>query len=604
MRKKKIVLDINSVKEFVSGRIRFEELTNGIEDPDSVNFACSEPFYLSLDDIKSAIDHFIDKECDCDIVIDDWYDNLYWQLGDAIHIPALVGEPDDTIEELDIYLGSSYPFYDSDAALVKGVFTAIEEIDEYRWDCNEDPAYCVNELIKLQQRIDNYSINKGKPHDQWILTEGQKLDFLYFYNEDSLAEAEPVDQEIYKKILIEYADKDNLYALRTLGYACYGNDNPVFSCDWNKSLECFLKLMNLAKGKDQAMYANTLGYIYYYGRCNNGVPQYDEAYKYFSLAAFYGYYEARYKVADMIRDGKGIFQNEEAAFRMYTELYDDNYDRFLRDGDCVLSDVALRIASCYQHGKGTYKNLMTAYYYYLIAKLAIDERMKKSNFFGLTTVSASIRTGLSEVKKELGTAIKNKYISLNPVVFFERFLLTGSVRNIELKIKSNKQGNSITFTRLKANAYDPAPNMLFVFPEISYCKKSASITCFVPKECSIKNYTDSKTLIIDKVKEKKDELFFYYKRKLVLSIEKFDLRIKAEKETGSKVMHKFASVQFEPGGKTYDYLCDGLNVNPGDFVLVPGMTGPQKTMVFRVFEQSEADAPLDIVKYKKVIEVI
>lgn len=604
MRKKKIVLDINSVKEFVSGRIRFEELTTGIEDPDSVNFACSEPFYLSLDDIKSAINHFIDKECDCDIVIDDWYDNLYWQLGDAIHIPALVGEPDDTIEELDIYLGSSYPFYDSDAALVKGVFTAIEEIDEYRWDCNEDPAYCVNELIKLQQRIDNYSINKGKPHDQWILNEGQKRDFLHFYNEDSLADADPVDQQIYKKILIEYADKDNLYALRTLGYACYGNDNPVFSCDWNKSRDCFLKLMNLAQGKDQAMYANTLGYIYYYGRCNNGVPQYDEAYKYFSLAAFFGYYEARYKVADMIRDGKGIFKNEEAAFRMYTELYDDNYARFLRDGDCVLSDVALRIASCYQHGKGTYKNLMTAYYYYLIAKLAIDERMKKSNFFGLTTVSASIRTGLSEVKKELGNAIKNKYISINPVVFFERFLLTGSVRNIELKIKSNKQGNSITFTRLKANAYDPAPNMLFVFPEISYCKKSASITCFAPKECTLKNYTDSKTLIVDNVKEKKDELFFYYKRKLVLSIEKFDLRIKAEKETGSKVMHKFASVQFEPGGKTYDYLCDGLNVNPGDFVLVPGMTGPQKTMVFRVFEQSEADAPLDIVKYKKVIEVL
>ncbi len=604
MRKKKIVLDIDRVKEFVSGRIRFEELINGIEDPDNVNLVCSEPFYLSLDDIRSAIDYFIDKEYGCDIVYNDWFDNLYWYLGDAIHIPALVGAPEDTIEELNIYLGSSNPFYDSDAALVKSVFTAINDIDEYRWDYDDEQSYCIDELKKLQQRINNYSLNKGKPHDQWILTEGQKMDFLYFYNEDTLAEADAVDQQIYKKILIEFAEKDNLYALRTLGYACYGNDNPVFACDWNKSRECFLKLMNLANGRDQAMYANTLGYIYYYGRCNNGVPQYDEAYKYFSLSAFYGYYEARYKVADMIRDGKGIFKNEEAAFRMYSELYDDNYERFIHNDDCVLSDVALRIASCYQHGTGTYQNLMTAYYYYLIAKLAIDERMKKSNFFGLTTVSASIRTGLSEVKKELGSELKNKYVSLNPDVFFDRILLTEGVRNIELKMKTNKQGTDITFTRLNSDKNDAEPNTLFVFPTISYCKKSASITCFVPKECTIKNNTDSKTLIVDKVKYKSGELLFYYKRKLLLSIEQVDLRVKAEKVTGSKVMHKFASVQFEPGGKTYDYLCDGLNVKPGDFVLVPGMNGPQKTMVFRVFEQSEADAPLDIVKYKKVIEVL
>ena len=33
----------------------------------------------------------------------------------------------------------------------------------------------------------------------------------------------------------------------------------------------------------KAFLANTLGYIYYYGRCNNGNPEYELAYKYASM---------------------------------------------------------------------------------------------------------------------------------------------------------------------------------------------------------------------------------------------------------------------------------------------------------------------------------
>ncbi|MCQ2534863.1 MAG: sel1 repeat family protein [Clostridia bacterium] len=606
MPRKKMVIDINRIKSFVGGQIRFKDLINNISDPNpnKVTFVCSEPYYISLEDIISTIEFFIKMDLDYDIVIDDWFDGLYWYLGDAVHIPELVGESGNCIENMEIGFESDNPFFTSDQEFAKYVLDSLYNIGDYRWDCIDENSCCCNELKKLLQVISNYSINKGKPHDQWILTKTQKINLIYYYDEKRLITADSIDQQIYKKILIELAEADDINALKTLGYACYGDDNPIFTCDWDKSRDCFLRLMDIAYDQLKAQSANTLGYIYYYGRCNNGIPQYEEAYKYFSLAAFYGFYEARYKVADMIRDGKGIFKNEEAAFRMYMDLFDDNYTRFLRSSDSVLNDVALRLASCYQHGTGTFKNLMTAYSYYLIARLAIDERMQKNNFFGLTTVSASIRSGLSEVRNQLGDKCRNKVVAVNAYNFFNQYLLTDDVRDLRVKIEINKNGTNITFTRLKYNQYDTEPYMLLVYPTISYCKKTTSVKFFIPKECKITNFTENSSLVVDKVKLKNGEIHLYHNKKLVLSVDSEDWQIKAERCRGSKMMHQFVSIQFEPGGKTYDYLCDGMDVITGDKVVIPSMNGPKEVLVCRVFQQSEADAPIEIVRYKSVLSVI
>ena len=69
-------------------------------------------------------------------------------------------------------------------------------------------------------------------------------------------------------------------------------------------------------------------------------------------------------------------------------------------------------------------------------------------------------------------------------------------------------------------------------------------------------------------------------------------------------MHQFVSIQFESGGKTYDYLCDGIDVIKGDKVVIPSMNGPKEVLVCRVFQQSESDAPIEIVRYKSVLSVI
>jgi TPR repeat protein len=64
-------------------------------------------------------------------------------------------------------------------------------------------------------------------------------------------------------------------------------------------------MIRLFELTDNPQYANTLGYIYYYGRCNNGVPEYDQAFYYFSYAAANGLYEGMYKLADLFWHGYG-----------------------------------------------------------------------------------------------------------------------------------------------------------------------------------------------------------------------------------------------------------------------------------------------------------
>ncbi len=291
--------------------------------------------------------------------------------------------------------------------------------------------------------------------------------------------------------------------------------------------------MEIGDDDMQAQSANTLGYIYYYGRCNDGVPQYDLAYKYFSLAAFFGYYEATYKVGDMIRDGKGIYKNEKAAFNLYTRYYDESYKNFIEHGDGVLSDLALRIASCYQHGTGTEQNLMSAYAYYMIARVAIDERMQRSNFFGLGKVSANIRAGLNEVKRELGRYCRQKTCGIDIEAFVQEVMLK-EYAEMKVTVKKKKKGYKITLacTLEKGNIGQPYPYLL-TLPTISYCKKSAETLFVLGQDAKVDVRAPKQMFYVDRIKIKKNAIYFYHHKKKMMRVDQLVWNVKAEKKEGA-----------------------------------------------------------------------
>ena len=210
----------------------------------------------------------------------------------------------------------------------------------------------------------------------------------------------------------DFARGDTM-AMRIRAYCQYGG-NKLYECDWTACRDTLLKLVEneSVDGSDRCMYANTLGYIYYYDRCNNGEPEYDKACKYFSMGMHGLIYESAYKLADMYLWGKGVAKNEHAAFQLISWVYDHTYERFLLGEDTKFADAALRMGNAFRYGKGVSQSWFNALHYYTIADFAIRRRVNGEKQFGDSKVFGAIQKALAETRaytqfRELNTMIRN-----------------------------------------------------------------------------------------------------------------------------------------------------------------------------------------------------
>lgn len=200
---------------------------------------------------------------------------------------------------------------------------------------------------------------------------------------------------------VELDDDSNTKELEALHNRCYDKYNGTngYEQDFYGARDDAEQLFERTKDPG---YANTLGYIYYYGRCNDGKPEYDKALQYFLYGASNGVYESIYKLSDMFINGYGVIKSEETAFNILMPLYNDLSNQYFQDqGGEELADVGLRLGSMFLHGQGTEQNSELAVMYLLQAKNALLERMEKEDFFGNSVVLNSIRTNLNEALTKL-----------------------------------------------------------------------------------------------------------------------------------------------------------------------------------------------------------
>lgn len=117
-----------------------------------------------------------------------------------------------------------------------------------------------------------------------------------------------------------------------------------------------------------------LGYIWYYGR--TGVKDYEKAFKYFSVAAERGNIVARYKLADMYKNGYFVEKNYEEYKRIIKELYPKvKKATYLFD---PLPEVFTRLASI----KAEEGDEDQAIQLYLRAREFLAQRIAVNPFFG------------------------------------------------------------------------------------------------------------------------------------------------------------------------------------------------------------------------------
>ena len=274
--------------EMIKKIIRFEADPDLFR-PDNVeldNYIITGSYNPTYEDLIVACNNMIQKEVDQEI-FEYWN---YYVTDEILEAYEFVwrGNIDDPM--------SLWPTTDEE--LLKTLSAALDYIGTCT-DYGSQPEFA-EKLKQVIQIAEDYKENKGKDVKDWKIgyLHRQIILLCYFDRTELVSKSK---KEVVKRIVDEECENEDLSAMYIKGYGCYGGDH-IYDCDWEESRRLITKLFEKT---ENPTYANTLGYIYYYGRCNKGVPEYDKAFQYFSIGATHGVMESMYKQADMYLSGKG-----------------------------------------------------------------------------------------------------------------------------------------------------------------------------------------------------------------------------------------------------------------------------------------------------------
>lgn len=437
------------------------------------------------------------------------------------------------------------------------------------------------------------------------------LEVIEPYNCDNIDFQTQKVQEVFKIALDELCDRKREIAIQKRGYCFYGG-TKIYPNNWFKAKEAFLEHYKLTGDIDSA---NTLGYIFYYGRTNKGIPEYDKAFKYFSIGNFGDSIESKYKLADMFYHGYYVTKNVNLAYDKYQEMYDFFLEKFLKkDYYCKFADLALRVGRCFYEGEFM-SYLEMAYKYYLQADLAIRKRMEYDNFYGDTSIFRNIQITLNEIRDKyfLEKPKSFKYY-LRDFEWIENLLgygefLTGRLCKATYKILKTGE------LQLSFKIFKESIDFLITIPSADYCdvkdkfqvKTEGFDNIFIdPDSPYLYEIKDKKSFVFTSIsynilgfEREPIEFYFYDEMVARISCKKIYYYASPKKKKYDR-KHHFVSVAFNNSYKTYDYLCDDLTVKVGDTVVVNTSRGEQNVKVVKVLDMLESQLVMPYEMYKKI----
>lgn len=282
------------------------------------------------------------------------------------------------------YLGD-YLFKNDEHIVSYILFLMVNELNKDNFE--ENLIKYINFIKEIKSKEQEYS----KETMSLILN---LISYEVYMNENISGEM----RQFYHDSLLENAEKGDNWSMKTLGYEYYEGTN-LFPLDQLNS-EYWLRKYFEATGDSDV--ARTLGYIYYYGRVNNGTPEKEKAFQYFAIGHFAGhYFEATYKLADCYVKGYGTPICHEAAYNLVTSIYAETLKIFLCDPFSKFADVALRLGQYYLDGIFVKKNLHESYLYFLEAKTALTTRLKAGDYIGDRGLAYKVNDSLNLVKEQL-----------------------------------------------------------------------------------------------------------------------------------------------------------------------------------------------------------
>ena len=382
----------------------------------------------------------------------------------------------------------------------------------------------LTDLSELLYMIAGLAYNRESAPENWDFPDSVKEDFIdYFDGFISGGYAEEPALTLFTTFVRDMADEGNETALRILGYHSYGG-STAFPCDWELSKECIGRLF---EDTGEPIYANTLGYLAYYGRCGDGVPDYDAAFRYFSYGSASGIIESAYKLADMYAGGKGIWKNDEAAFRIIQDLYTETLRRFC-GGELTgkFADVAQRMGRLYENGSLDEPNPQAAYYYYLQARYAIRFRRKLVNNYGDDAVERNIENAIARVEDEVPQETRKTCRRDYPWILL---LALAMDKVVFVTFKQMKNGSvKMILDRYEENE-DDLHDFLITLPEFRFCSMMETVTLTTGAAHSVYISEPDEPLLITSVDydEENEAWLFYHGNEIAASFRTagFSLRI-------------------------------------------------------------------------------
>ena len=350
------------------------------------------------------------------------------------------------------------------------------------WEDNDPDVHLsdIVDLAPLIEGLERYLSNQGKPIVEWNFSDEEKENYVRLFDKENLPEwaGEP-QLALARSFTDELCAADNFYALRVKGYACYGG-NKLYPCDWETSRRCINRLFEL---DDDPIYANSLGYIYYYSRVD-GAPDYEKALHYFGIAAANGLHEGMYKLADLFRHGYGCRKSPRTARALYGMVYEDSIKYFLQGNHGNFADAALRMGIVYSEGIAEEVDHCSAYYYYLQAAYAAALRLKDSEFFGDETVAKNTKKALAEEE----ACLAKDYFEDDTVheipVLFQR-LCADNNRCLLSRTTLADGGTQLHAERVPTSSVPRPESILVTIPERRFCRRTLEISYTIDKDAQI-----------------------------------------------------------------------------------------------------------------------
>lgn len=497
-----IILNPEQMKEIA----RFEKTINSFNSggDEEINVAFSDHYQITLDDLYAALNNMLKK----DITIEELGNDYIYAISEADKYFGLEAACNMNEEEREI---NGLPVYEEDTFNL--VWLGLEDI----WtDYDTDDK--ISDTEEIEEFISDISIaisNRGKSFEEMEFTDEQKYLFASDFIDESRAKyASEAELILARRFIDEFCEKDDVKFLDIKGYCCYGGTR-LYECDWIMSRDLMKRLYKLT---EDPHYLNTLGYIYYYGRCNNGKPEYEKAFKCFSMGAANGYYESMYKLADMFRNGYGCKKSDRTAWALYDMVYTDLKKNFINSYSDSFADAALRMGIVYSQGIYKEKDPEQALAFLYQAEYANNIRMKNTDFFGNKTVAKKISEAIEEIENEVDDDFFAVHQLFYEPYYFEELVDDGYRASLTLEHLEDGKSKLIAERIPKRNETSAKP-IFITDPHVKYCKLVTKVE-YIIKDFKAECFGEIKGLKFDYVERNisNDSIEFWYDDSVVCRI--------------------------------------------------------------------------------------